>query len=572
MPNLRAESGWLLAIALALPMLMGFYLPPLATWLNQCLALLVWGGAVLGLSSTAWDTPAGCRPWSPAAVAAGVLAAIVLLNGLGFGVSLAQPVIGCFSLVAAALIAQLGFRLAQQGQFEPLMLPVAWGLLWLGLLTAVACVMQVFLPQYCGNLILPGSRYAGRAVGTIGQPNLAATAMAWSIVAAGLLLQRGRLHRVWAVAGLVLLVLGIVLTASRMGLVWLGLMLLVAVLESSWHREVRRLLAAALPLALICWWLANQLLNAQGADLALTQRTADWASSSSRTTLWRESLQMVIAQPLFGVGWADFSFAWTLTPFDGRGPRFHNHAHSLPLHLAVELGLPAALLFCALMLRSLMLAWRAVARAAPSIRAQGRLILLMLAMLALHSMLEYPLWYFFLLLPAAFMLGLCEGLDASPSSASEPHARSWPWLALGMTLLVAALFSATDYLKIARLYLPSLPGAAPDLPRRLQDARGSVFNGTIAMRATATEMKPGPSAVRAAEIAAHGLLDVPLLIAWADALAASGDADRARYLAQRIYEFDTPDVDRYRAACQVQPQPYQCQPPSRSYALTELRH
>ncbi len=55
------------------------------------------------------------------------------------------------------------------------------------------------------------------------------------------------------------------------------------------------------------------------------------------------------------------------------------------------------------------------------------------------------------------------------------------------------------------------------------------------------------------------------MIAWAKALAAAGEQDKARHLAQRLREFRNPLAKAFFAPCdepgQVQPPPFQCQPP-----------
>ena len=54
----------------------------------------------------------------------------------------------------------------------------------------------------------------------------------------------------------------------------------------------------------------------------------------------------------------------------------------------------------------------------------------MVLMMALHSQLEYPLWYAYFLLPTAFALGLClgGGADAGRIAAPARTRRAWPLL------------------------------------------------------------------------------------------------------------------------------------------------
>ena len=81
--------------------------------------------------------------------------------------------------------------------------------------------------------------------------------------------------------------------------------------------------------------------------------------SSSRFGIWSNTLALIAAHPWAGVGFGEFNFAWSLTPFPGRPTAFFDHTHNLPLQLAVELGLPLATLVIVLLLAALWRAWRA---------------------------------------------------------------------------------------------------------------------------------------------------------------------------------------------------------------------
>ena len=52
-----------------------------------------------------------------------------------------------------------------------------------------------------------------------------------------------------------------------------------------------------------------------------------------------------------------------------------------------------------------------------------RAALVMVLMISLHSLLEYPLWYAYFLLPAAFAFGLCLGGVRLPAAAADRPSR-----------------------------------------------------------------------------------------------------------------------------------------------------
>ncbi len=113
------------------------------------------------------------------------------------------------------------------------------------------------------------------------------------------------------------------------------------------------------------------------------------ALCSSRMTLWRNVLYLIEQKPWLGWGWGELDYAHFITLYPG--PRFCDildNAHNLPLHLAVELGVPLALLLCSI---GAWLVWRAQPwRESDSARQMAWGVL---AVILLHSLLEYPLWY-----------------------------------------------------------------------------------------------------------------------------------------------------------------------------------
>jgi len=175
------------------------------------------------------------------------------------------------------------------------------------------------------------------------------------------------------------------------------------------------------------------------------------ATCNSRITLWRNVLHLIGQRPWLGWGWGELDYAHFITLYPG--PRFCeilDNAHNLPLHLAVELGIPAALLICGgglwLILRAR--PWR---ETDPS----RQLAWSVLALILLHSMLEYPLWYG----PFQLAVGLCLGLLWSASANTrvwvdgqhENRSRVWQ-LVLSGSLLVATAYAAWDYHRISQIF------------------------------------------------------------------------------------------------------------------------
>jgi O-antigen ligase len=195
----------------------------------------------------------------------------------------------------------------------------------------------------------------------------------------------------WAWTAAVLLALGNAVSSSRTGLLQWGLLLLLVLW---WHWASRRALVWLTALALLTYLLALQAMPAllrlfMDVDAASLYARVAQAGTDSRLVLWSNMLTLIAQKPWLGWGWGELAYAHFMTAYSGaRFAELLGNAHNLPLHLAVTLGIPAALLAC------IAAGW--VVRAARPWRERdvGRqMAWSVLAVIGLHSLLEYPLWY-----------------------------------------------------------------------------------------------------------------------------------------------------------------------------------
>jgi Virulence factor membrane-bound polymerase, C-terminal/O-Antigen ligase len=302
--------------------------------------------------------------------------------------------------------------------------------------------------------------------------------------------------------------------------------------------------------------------------------------SSSRFGIWSNALDLIRAHPWFGVGFGEFNLAWTLTEFPNRPIAFFDHTHNLPLQFAVELGLPLSALVLGLLGWSLWRAWRNCLRLPESdgTPSPQRAAFVMLILILVHSMLEYPLWYAYFLLPTAFLFGLCLAKPggAVSAEAAAPRARCKPYLVRigAAAMMLGALYSMVDYMRVAAIFAP--PANAAPLEERIALGQRSLLFSHHADYAAATTSVDPSIALPAARRAAHYLLDTRLMMAWANALHASGDTERAKYLAQRLVEFRNSVSEPYFAPCKDPSltdaqRPYQCFAPQRKFTFEDFR-
>ncbi len=261
----------------------------------------------------------------------------------------------------------------------------------------------------------------------------------------------------WSYACALLLALGNAASSSRTGLLQWGLVL---VFGLWWNRSSRRSLAGLALLALLmygaCVALLPKLLNlTSGINSAgLWGRLAE-TGGDSRLVLWHNVLTLIAQKPWFGWGWGELDYAHFITAYPGaRFTELLDNAHNLPLQLAVELGVPAAVLVC------IGLVW-AVRRAAPwrETDPARQMAWAVLAVIGVHSLLEYPLWYgpfqLALLLSVAWLWQTRPGpLTGAPAERVSQKSR----ISLRITATAALLLLAYvgfDYVRVTQLYVPA---------------------------------------------------------------------------------------------------------------------
>lgn len=564
------------ALAATLPSLLAYNVSPSPTFLNQALALGTWGGFALMLALLQPATPA-LRAAGPAQAALAVLALAVAASGT---LGSLPPGLGLSALgllAAASLLLHSGAGSRGADEHGQVFACFCWGWLLAGLLNLGVGLVQVFMPDGPDGNWISASNIVGRAVGNLRQPNHLSSLLVWSAITTVALLEMKRLPRVLGPLVLAALVLGVVLTASRTGLVSVCILALWGLADRRMSRPTRGLLLLAPVLYALAWYGMARWADLSGHTFGGEARLAETDVSGSRFGIWSNTVAMIKAQPWLGTGFGEFNLAWTLTPFPGRPTAFFDHTHNLPLQLAVELGLPLAALVLALLLWALARVARQAWRAEGPVGHAQRAALMFVVMIGLHSLLEYPLWYSYFLLPAAWALGYGLGRPVNGGAAKGPSASpaaGLPWLAPAAALLVAgAAYSVWDYTRVTAIF--SSADTTTSLAQRIQRGQRSTFFGHHADYAAATTEVDARLRARAFDSATHFLLDTRLMMAWAEALAARGDIDRARHLADRLREFRNALSKDWFAACDAapppgQPEPFQCKPAEKRYSWRDF--
>lgn len=400
-------------------------------------------------------------PWLFSAVCGAIVfgmartAALHAAAGWGLALLLAWAVLRSgltpetMALAAACLLVFMAACIAAGGSRQPKFIRVV-ALAWLAaavLGTAIALLQYFRLDEHLGPWVSHSPD--GEAFANLRQRNQFASLTVIGMASLFWLVPRS-IGRWPALAIVAWLAVGNAATTSRTGL---GQLLALGLLACLWSgpRRLRATLwihslLAYLVAAIALPWLLESTTGVVGGSL--WNRVAAVDACSSRAVLWSNVLHLIAQKPWLGWGWGELDYAHYATLYEGsRFCDILDNAHNLPLHLAVELGLPAAVLACGGLL------W-AIIRTRPWRDADParQMAWAVLAMICLHSLAEYPLWYG----PFQLALGLCVGLlwpAAGISAAATGYSRAAKQ-ALVVSVVGACAYAAWDYRRVSQIYLP----------------------------------------------------------------------------------------------------------------------
>ena len=370
-----------------------------------------------------------------------VAALAAVLIGLGHAASTVLLAVG--GLIVIAIGAAVGAALGRCGAAA--LLANAW--LLAALVSSLLALAQYFgLAWDLAPWVNPTS--PGEAFANLRQRNQFATLTAIGLVALLWRVQQG-VRLTWSLPAAMLLGAANAASASRTGAFQI---VLVIGLTAWWLRPMDRGVAAVCAGAALSYGLAALLfpplvhllwqVDAANAFGRLTSAEG----CGSRTVLWGNTLHLIGQKPWAGWGWGELDFAHFATLYPGaRFCDILDNAHNLPLHLAVELGMPIASIACAGFIG--WLAWRRPWRETDSTR---RMAWGVMAVILLHSLLEYPLWYGPFQMALGFSIGL---LTQAPRRTGIEVAARAGRLAVSALFASALVYTAWDYLRISQLYV-----------------------------------------------------------------------------------------------------------------------
>jgi len=415
-----------------LPFLYPIHQLPLTTFTQE------WGAAMLGLCAAPllllgryWQQPKIPRI---VLLPIGLMLLVVLQFAFGKIGYYSQTLLVALYLMWAALLTMLGQHLREELSL-PVVATVLASFLLLGaeLNTFVGVLQHFRLSTFLDHVVLVHPN-GGGIYGNMGQQNHYSNYISLGLISLGLLHTRWQL-RGWLTSLLATPMLFVlVLSGSRSTWLYMFCMTALAFLWQRRDRTNRPLLYYGL--SLIAGYILMHFV-VQIPWFSMYGNVTDWdrltsqlGGGSIRRHIWYEAWLIFSHFPLLGVGfgqfgWQHFMLGPTLQNVQITG--LYNNAHNLVMQIAAEMGLAGLLV-----LFGTVIAWGWQLHRAPRTIyhwwAAG-----VLAVLAVHSLLEYPLWYAYFLGIAALTLGILD------NTSFRLELRNVGRLSVGLIILLGVL-------------------------------------------------------------------------------------------------------------------------------------
>jgi O-antigen ligase len=352
---------------------------------------------------------------------------------------------GSLYMVGAGLAIFIGHALVQRhGSREPLAFMAAVVLIGalLSMWIALAQWQLIYYFEWMALSVATGGRYYAN----FAQPNHFALFLALAIVCTSVLLMQRRIGMACAALLTGFFVFGIAMTSSRgayLALATAGGVLIASGLrlEPSERRRLFAFMAATAALAAVAAWIWPSVRNIAEPDghsaasgLALVRE------AGTRALHWQSMLEASLQRPWFGFGWYQIHAAQLAVAANYPATyEMLSQSHNQVVDLVVWLGWPLGLL-----LTGLIVVWfvQSVRRVQGS---DGMLMLSLVTIVLAHSMVEFPLYYAYFMLPVALAAGGVSALTPGAASLLIPRVAIYLLFAASAALSVVV---AHDYFRL----------------------------------------------------------------------------------------------------------------------------
>ncbi len=314
-----------------------------------------------------------------------------------FPVDMVFPVLTLLCFICAQIFGAT--VAAQDNGIEKLSMALALAFVVTGLVSVILQHIQL-LDLHWRPLVFPLlSKVQVRPYGNLAQPNLLALLLCFSVASIWYIYLKEKIKPIAGLVIVVFLLWGLALTQSRIA--WIILPIFFA---GCWQppAHTRKIPGAVLSALLLCFvafvFVLPYFFSLFGLTIESLKEHA--GQTSVRTVLWQQALQMSFMHPWMGAGWYQFGPQQILLSTYFSPAEYADNAHNIVMNFVAEIGWPSTVLivvgmaywFYSCCIRH----WQ---------NLQVRFMSLTLLAVAVHSMVEYPMWFCFVLMPCGVMLG-----------------------------------------------------------------------------------------------------------------------------------------------------------------------
>jgi len=393
-----------------LPFLQFHHAHPLPAFYTEFVAFALGLMALtLLLSGHFWRNLA--LPWI-ALAPLGLFAVLLLQLNLKMPAYYETHILAMLYMLWAALLVVLGAILRKEFGLMRVCAALAWFFLVGGELSAAVGIIQHYGIHTFLDAFIAVKNHAA-VYGNVGQTNHFANHIGLALASLVFLFGVKKLGRTTAVSLALPLLFVLALSGQRSPWLYLFALLALSLLllwSGKASMEGRRLTTASCLLiagfALMQWLVHTPLFATSMGTITATDRLFEQVGGTAiRFYLWREAWQMFLQAPLLGVGWGQYAwhhFQLSATTNNPEIAGVYSHAHNLVIDLLAESGIAGTLPVVA----GITL-WLQGLKRQPFDLALWWL-LAAFALMGIHSMLEFPLWYGHYLGLAAFLFGVGE--------------------------------------------------------------------------------------------------------------------------------------------------------------------
>ncbi|WP_296237951.1 PglL family O-oligosaccharyltransferase [Psychrobacter sp. UBA5136] len=304
------------------------------------------------------------------------------------------------SLLLSGLVSIIISSLCYEQGYKKILTMVCYGLMIGAVSQDIVVILQTLHQDWTGgwiNYIKPGQAYSGN----IGQRNLLAHYLSWGILASAYLVHQKKLVNVtgWTVIIFQAAILGAV--NSKTLILYMLVILTLLIIAKLWQKQlpqsIIKTMAITVALVFIFQAITLPIISSLQDNLAINissiERLTNNPEYNSRLTEWHKAWLIFLENPWFGSGWGSYTYQGFMISLDPRfagnmsGSGIFTHSHNIVLNLLAETGIVGTGVILggfAYFLKPL---------SSRSWQVETVVVLAMVIVTAIHSLLEFPLWY-----------------------------------------------------------------------------------------------------------------------------------------------------------------------------------